>query len=514
MANIVGLDVGQGYVRVALLRTALRKSQLVRYAEAKIASADTEELRKQAFSSAVREALAALGAPAERVVAAMPGDAVSVRRVRIPAKAARRIDEILRYELEALVPFDPDESVLDHQPIETAHGELSLLAVVVPKSRVVQRLEELRAAGVEPREIAVGAVALDGLVHLVPALATPGPHVVIDVDATSTDVCILMGGRCHFARTLSVGLADLDAGRTDHLVRGLKQSVAAWRAEGGPAPVSHYLAGELAEREGGAAWLAGLLESPIEAVPLPPAPGADDASRPRFARAVALAARALDRTRHLDLRQGELAAKQTMTALRQHLPLVAICLGVILATFIFSTWARYSVLEGRNEELRAQLEAMTRRELGTAASSPEQALLLLQRGARGTDPMPRFDAYDALAAISDAVPEGVAHDVQQLQIDLNDGEENGAFSMRGSVATVGETEQIERALESSRIVRREGDREVRYQCFHDLELGQTSRTAGDRTAYRIEGTLRCEPEGTTRAGASQTKRGGARRRSG
>jgi general secretion pathway protein L len=521
MATILGLDIDPQAVRGVVLRTALRKSEVVRYvsvpiepegaappepapeategaaAEAEGAAEPAPPSEEERVRRALRSLLAQIGQPPDKVITELSGDEVSIRKVALPAKAAKKLDELLPFELEGKVPFEPLESVVDHQPIETVEGELSLLAAVAPKERVRAHLDRMKSLGLEPREVAVGAVALDGLVPLLPELQTPGPHCLIDIHVEGTDVCILQNGACHFARTLSVRIDDLDQGRQALLERELRQTLAAWRMEGGPSPSTFHVCGAMAVRQGTDAWLSQIVGAPVENLRLPsPAGWAEDPERPAFARAAALAGRALNRGKHLDVRRGEFAAQQTVTALRQHLPLLAACAAVVVAAFVFSSYARYSVLEARNQQLQDELARVTEDYFGMEASSAQQALRLLSRGARGNDPMPRFDAYHALAAISGAIPEDVRHDVRQLQIDLGDGEETGRFSLRGVVDTVAETDRVLSALESHRWVRGEGDAEERFDCFHEVELvGNTSATADDRRSYRLEGDIHCEPEG-------------------
>ncbi len=494
MATILGLDIDPTAVRGVVVKTALRKSQVTAYVASHIAPAASPEEQAESVRAAVQQVLASVGTAPDRVVTELSGDEVSIRKLSIPAKVAKRAAELIPHELEGAVPFDPDESVIDHQPIETVNGEYRVLAAVAAKEKVIAHLQQMRELGVEPREVAVGAVALDGLVPLLPSLATPGPHCLIDIHPAGTDVCILQNGACHFARTLSVRIADIDRGRQQLLDRELKQTLAAWRMEGGATPSTFFVCGAMAERPGTDAWLSSILSAPVEVLPLPAAPGVDDASRPAFSRAAALAGRALARGKRLDARQGELAAKQTMTALRQHLPLIASCAAAVIAAFVFSSYARYSVLEARRQQLEGELARVTDQYFGVEARTSDQALRLLQRGVQANDPMPQFDAYDALAAISESIPESVTHDVQQLHIDLGDGEETARFSLRGTVQDASASSQVRTALDAYRLVHRVGDEETRLKCFHELELGSTDRV-GDAYRYRLEGTIRCRPEG-------------------
>lgn len=495
MATILGLDVDPKRVRAVVLRTALRRSEVAMYLAADIPDADTEEERAENRRRAVDAVLSRLAKPADKVITELSGEEVSIRKLSLPVKMAKRIGEVLPFELEGQVPFDPMESVLDHQPIATSDGMVHVLAAVAPKEKVAAHLASMREVGVDPREVAVGAVALDGLVPLLPELSQPGPYCLIDVHHEGTDVCIVEAGHAGFARTLSVTTADLYGGQHGRLERELKQTLAAFRMEGGREPAGFFLCGTFATTPGVDEWLTRMIGAEVRLLPLPAAPGADEAERPAFGRAAALAGRALARGKHLDARQGEFASLQTATAIRRHLPLLAACFLVILGAFIFSSYARYSVLDARHEQLVEELSDVTDEYFGVSASSPSQALRLLERGARGEDPMPEFDAYDALAAISASIPEEVVHDVRQLQIDLGDGEETGRFSMRGTVGSVSDTEVVLRAIRDHRFIQRVGEEETRLVCFRELELGNTTATADDRQAYRLEGQIQCLPEG-------------------
>ncbi len=514
MAIILGLDIDPTTARGAVLRTALRSAQLIKYVSVPIAPADSPEGKVEAQANAVRTLLASLPQPADRVITELSGDEVSIRKLAFPAQVVKKLGELLPHELEGQVPFDPTESVVDYQPIETVEGTLRILAAVAPNEKVRAHLDAMKAIGVDPREVAVGAVALDGLAPLMESLRTPGPHCLIDIHPEGTDVCILQGGNCHFARTVSVSTRDIDAGQTERLGRELRQTLAAYRMEGGASPSTFYVCGAMALRDGTADWLGQLLRAPVETLSLPAAPGADASELPAYARAVALAGRTLARSRRLDARQGSFAAAQTATALRRHAPLMAVCLGVIAAAFVFSGYARYSVLQARHQQLEDELARVTEEYFGVEARSAEQASRLLERGVGGNDPMPKFDAYDALASISAAIPESITHDVRQLQIDLGDGDETGRFSLRGTVDSESDFDAVVTALRDARVVRGEGDNQQRLVCFRNLEPGDTSETAEQRRAYRLEGEIGCRPEGQAEQDEDEDDDSPRRRRSG
>lgn len=511
MATIVGLDVDPQTVRAVVLKTALRKSEVQMYLSADIAPADNDEERAANERAAVQAVIGRLAKPPDRVITELSGDECSIRTMSLPAKAAKKAGELLAFELEDEVPFEIEDSVLDYQAVSTIDGVTKLLAAVAPKEAVRSHLARMNAAGIDPRSVAIGAVALDGLVPLLPQLAHPGPFVILDIQREGTDVCVIENGHVAFARTISVSTGDIDQGQQGRLERELRQTLAAYRMEGGREPAAYYVCGAMAVRQGVDAWLSRMLDAEVHVLPLPAAPGADEAVRAAYGRAAALAGRALMRGKPLDARQGEFATTQTATAIRQHLPTIAVCAAVILGAFVFSSYARYSVLSARHTQLEEELADVTDEYLGVETSNAAQALRLLERGARGNDPMPAFDAYDAVAAISESIPEEMTHDVRQLQVDLGDGEETGRFSLRGTVDTVSDTESLLRAIRDHRVVRSEGDVETRIQCFRALELGNTTSTADERRAYRLEGEIHCLPEGVEPSEEDDNR--GRRRRS-
>jgi type II secretion system protein L len=484
MARILGLDVGTTAVRGAVLRTALRKVELERYVEAPLAPAEPGAPegpagRADALASAIRQVLAAVGKAPDGIVVAIAGEDASVRPVELPAAAQKRIAEVLPFELEAVLPFPAEDAVIDYQPIDKDGARVRLLAAAAPRANVASLLAELGDAGVAPQEIAVGAAALDGLVGLVPELAGAGPYVVLDLGAHHLDINILHHGRTEIARTVGAGIAGLPQNEGE-LTRALVQTLASFRAAGAPAPIKAFVCGGGALLEGLGPWLGRLLgEAEVVTLSLPPAPGADDVTRPLFARATALAGRTLLKGKRLDLRQGEFAQRRAMGALRAQLPLLAACAGAVVFAFVFSTWSSYRLLGERRQTLETELARVTLDAFGEATRDPERAKRLLDGRTGAQDPLPRFDAFDALDAISRAVPGDVVHDTRRLEISIGTGEREGKLELQGTVSNIAERDRVVEALGAN-------------ACFHDIENGRTSPAVGqDRVTYTIAAVINC-----------------------
>jgi general secretion pathway protein L len=499
MARILGLDISDTAVRGALVTTTLRTQQVSRYVEVPIAPPTEGEDQPNPLHAAVQELLGALDPPPDSIIVALDGRQASLRTLDLPAGAAKRVAEVLPFELEPILPFPIEEAVIDHQVVERTPTTLRLLTAAVPKERVAARLAALREAGLEPRQMAVGGAALDGLVPLLPALSEEGAHILVHLDDSATDVCIVRSGQCQLARTLSGGMRDVRSGRRAHLESQLRHTLAGYRGTGGATFSRAFLAGEAAMYPQALEWLQGVLEVETQVLPLPPVPGADDAHRPLFGRATALAGRVLGRGKHLDLRRGEFAPQRTANVLRKHARLAAICAGVVFASFVFSVYARWTVLADERQVLGAQLEAVTEDLFDKPTADPVRAREILEGKKGPEDPLPRFDAYDALESISELIPEELTHkhDTRRLQIDFDDEAHEGRFDLQGTVASVAERDRVADALEG-------------HPCFHDLEKGRTTPGPGNEGLnYQLEAIIRC-PGAPTSDKADRGRRRGTR----
>ena len=478
MSRILGIDIDRTAVRGVLVKTAFRRVEIDRYIKVPLTqSAEsvgrTTELH-DAFTSLVR----ALGRPPDTVVASLDGELASLRVVELPLAASKRIAEVLPFELESLLPFEISDAVLDYQPIETQEGQLRLLAAAVLRDRVREFIAIFQGGPFEPREIAVGAAALDGLRMLCPEL-TEGRRIIVELCERETNVCALNRGRASFGRTLSVGAEGLPH-RSVELTQGLRQTLAAYRAQGGHPPDVVHVAGK-GNLIGFGAQLATELGLPVEPIALP-GPDAESAGPSEFVRAAALAGRVAASGKRINLRTGEFAAMRGKSDMLGSFNLVAVCALIVLVTAVFSLKVRQSTLSTEQAALRKQLRETTQRVFGKAETDPAKVTAMIANPT-SDNPLPRFDAYDALAAISGAVPADIKHEMRHMRVDLADEKKEGQVELQGSLGSIEQRDVIVTQLEA-------------HGCFKEIQRGQTrpGRSA-DTLNYQLEAKLSCPGDG-------------------
>jgi general secretion pathway protein L len=475
MARILGIDIDRTAVRGALVKTAFRRVEVERYVKVPLTQSTESIGHATELHDALASMVRALGRPPDTVVSAIDGELASLRVVELPLAAAKRASEVLPFELESLLPFEVSDAVIDHQPIETHEGQLRLLAAAVLRERVREHIALFQGGPLEPREIAVGAVALDGLRALCPELLT-GKRMLIELCERETNVCALNHGRAAFGRTLSVG-ADGLPHRASELTQGLRQTLAAFRAAGGEQPDLLHLTGK-GNLEAFGAQLQTELGISVELLTLPGPEDSGTQGPPEFARSAALAGRVTASGKRINLRIGEFVATRAKSDLMSSFNLVAVCALIVLVTAVFSLKVRQSVLSSEQAALRKQLRETTQRVFGKAETDPAKVMAMIT-SPTADNPLPRFDAYDALAAVSGSVPSDISHEVRHMRIDLADEKKEGQLELQGSLGSIEQRDVIVSQLEA-------------HGCFKEIQRGRTSpgRTA-DTLNYQLEAKVTC-----------------------
>jgi hypothetical protein len=483
MARYLGIEVTETQIKGALLKTAYKK--LLIEGVFTVYRGPGPEGLAQAARDLAGLALAHGMTPGAKpqefdgVYAALPGTEVSLRTVSLPRAVLRRGDKALTAELEGAVPFDIDESMVDAQEIRA--GELvELLAAAALQDRVVAFVGALASAGLDPREVGVAPVALGELAATIPALAVPAPVALVYAYERRAEFVVLEAGVVRFARTLN-GLTT-PAARD----RGVRQTLAAYRASGGAPLSAAYLCGEDANLlHEGLVAATGLAADAVTWMPagaLETAPSAGETALWEAPVAVALAARGLGRGKRIDFRKGPLAVSGGAQILRERAPYLLAGAAVVVVFWAMATWARYQGLVTERNRLQDTLGAVTQEVFSERVIDPDRAIGLA-RGegtADDVDPAPPADAYDVIGVLSTRIPDNVRHDVEQIDI------RGEHVTLQGIVDTLADRDKVVEALQQ-------------YPCFPNVRPGRATTSPGDnRQKYTLDLEFRC-PEAQQRA---------------
>jgi hypothetical protein len=476
MARWLGIDVTPTAVRLALLRTSVRKIALEALREERLADHETP-------SAAIRALVA--GLRPEAVATAVAGERCFVRLLHLPRTAQKDLANVLAFEVESTLPVELDDAVMDHRLLKPIRNvdppeQLPILAGVAYTEEVRESIRTvLLGTGQEPQCVGLGALPLANLAMLSPVLAVSEPVGILDLGDRHIDFLVMRGGEPRFSRTLSRGVSNLPHDEVP-LARDLRQTFAAWRMQGGTPLGALYVVGSGREIGGNLQGFlmeqSGVMPSELPRLVLEVAGPGELAALPRYAKAIGLALGLGRRTADLDLRQGPLQTQQSFQFLREKTPLLAGLAAAMFVSFGFSVFSEMRALGSEREALERQLETATEQTFAQKTNDPKVAEELLDAAITGKsdDVVPKMDAFDVLVELSERVPKEITHDIAEFEF------ARGQVKIQGIVPTIEDANTVASAV---------GE----HECFKDVNITRTTKLKNeDKQKYTLEFAVRCE----------------------
>ena len=159
---------------------------------------------------AIQKLVAQTGAEATDVITAVPGPAVIVKKVILPAHAGAAIETAVLAEAGHLIPDSLDNVNLDYQVIDWIEdgNKMEVLVVAVKREIINSYTEAIRAAHLEPVLVDVDYFALENMYELNYDVAEGHPIALVNIGARYSSINILKQGRSTFTGDVPVGGAE------------------------------------------------------------------------------------------------------------------------------------------------------------------------------------------------------------------------------------------------------------------------------------------------------------------
>lgn len=140
------------------------------------------------------------------VFSALPASAILVRSLEIPKTRDRDLASVLRFQMEPLLPYPVDESLLTFIKQQEQEGKTLLKVLAAKKESLVKHLEELKVCGQEPTSVSSVPSALTAFVrHRFPRTKT----IVIHVAYEETSCVYVDQGKLMAAHSIPIGARHL-----------------------------------------------------------------------------------------------------------------------------------------------------------------------------------------------------------------------------------------------------------------------------------------------------------------
>lgn len=477
MHRNVGLDWAQDLLRVATLQSGFRGFAVQDVRAARLPAQGTPAERLRAGLAAL-DLVPPIG-PDDSVAVALPGALVSTHLITLPFSDPRRIEQVLPAEVEGAIPFDPGEVVWDAAILGQVGGKTEVLVGVVKKSDLREHLEVLAAAGIEPRVVTLGPLALAALGErgmIGETGAAPATAALLDAGPDRADLTLLDGGRPVMARALAAANAQawdeaaVDANARTRLlstlVRDLKISLRARKAS----PERLLLAGALASLPEAAGQLEAETQLPVEPVTLPTGDAAS-------ALALGLALRAQLPRGRVNFRKGEFAFTKDLSQLRGRLLRFAAAAAVLLVLGFVLGIARLTSLHRQAAGYDEAVCTATRRILGNCLTDYRQAVAQLSGGHSRAAGIPRVSAADVLAELVAHMPEGSLPLLEDVEVTTT------TVRVKGTAESFGKVPEIISSLGKDK-------------CFGEIKQPKTDKVPGGgaKVTFSLDFPYSCSGE--------------------
>jgi type IV pilus assembly protein PilM len=206
----VGLDIGSGLIKVAVIDHSKREPELVRVTVTPLladAIVEGEVMDPGIVADAIQTALASAEIGNKQVVTAVGGRDVIIKKISIERVKEQQARELMRWEAEQHVPFDMESVELDFQILDPdADGvEMSVLLVAAKRELIESRVRVCTDAGLEPAAVDVEAFALHNAFEINHPDAMNGVVGLLNIGHDVTNINILDDGVPLLTRDLTVG---------------------------------------------------------------------------------------------------------------------------------------------------------------------------------------------------------------------------------------------------------------------------------------------------------------------
>jgi type IV pilus assembly protein PilM len=235
----VGLDIGSGYIKLVVMEHGAGKPALLRVGMTPMLSdaiVEGEVMDPGVVQEAIKSVVASLGIKAKKVVVAVGGRDVIVKKIQVDRMKESDAYDVVRWEAQQYVPFDIEGVELDFQVLDPDGDglQMDVLLVAAKRELVESRRALVEDAGFEAQIVDVDAFALHNAYEANYPDAMAGVSALVNIGHEVTQVNLVQDGIPLLTRDLTVGTRKfredlqrekgLSAEQADSMLRGFERT--------------------------------------------------------------------------------------------------------------------------------------------------------------------------------------------------------------------------------------------------------------------------------------------------
>ena len=157
------LDIGSTGIKAVEITRTWRGLRVTNYGYFPFAHKEKEELRREKLQR-LRDILPKLGRNGESLILPLASHRTMVHRALLPFRDRKRNEQVVKFEVEPLLPFPIDQVVVDFYTPEKKRNEKEALVFAVQKEVLGEQISLMKEAGLDPETLVPEALALFWLV--------------------------------------------------------------------------------------------------------------------------------------------------------------------------------------------------------------------------------------------------------------------------------------------------------------------------------------------------------------
>lgn len=195
MSRVAGLELDQDAVRVAIFDGSSKKFSLVDFIDESLEGESPEE-RAEHLEQFLTELRGRKENRGLDFVTCLDSRRTTLREISVPFVRDEQINKTVRFEAEGyLHALSIDDVIIEYLKCSSTEDSSRLLICAAPKATLSERLEGLRALGVEPTVIELDATALATAYSNTPLYSEDQNVLIVHADEHSTRLVFLQKGR-------------------------------------------------------------------------------------------------------------------------------------------------------------------------------------------------------------------------------------------------------------------------------------------------------------------------------
>jgi type IV pilus assembly protein PilM len=205
-----GLDIGSGMIKLVVVDHSKAQPEIIQVATSPLvpdAIVEGEIMDPVLVAETIQSLVQSVGLKGKRIVAAVGGHDVIIKRIQMDRMSADDAREVIRWEAEQHVPFDMENVQLDFQILdpESDGPQMSVLLVAAKRELIDNRMNLLADAGLNPAVIDVEAFALHNAFEQSHPGGLDGIVALVNVGHETTNVNLLQNGAPVMVRDIPFG---------------------------------------------------------------------------------------------------------------------------------------------------------------------------------------------------------------------------------------------------------------------------------------------------------------------